>query len=158
MTVGLHKERRNLKEFFDALLMSFKEQFEQKKILSLLDIKNEGLSLYFDNDRLQTAIGNILDNAVKFNPEKTRIEIKAKQEKNFVEISIKDNGVGIPKQYLKHVFETFTQQDSDFTGQIKGMGLGLYLTHEVIKAHRGEITCNSQLGKGTEFLIKLPVV
>jgi len=158
MSIGLHKDRYNIDEVFQDLLLSMKEQFGRKKITVSFDIQDKSLNIYFDKDRLQSAIGNILDNAVKFNPEGSKVDIVVRQDNSFSEISISDNGAGIPKRYLAHLFQSFTQVDMDFTGQVKGMGLGLYLAHKIIKAHGGDIVCESQLGKGTTFIIRLPII
>ncbi|NQT90543.1 MAG: hypothetical protein HQ558_04740 [Candidatus Omnitrophica bacterium] len=158
MATGLRKERHTLNRFFSDLLGVFEKQLKEKKIDVSLDMPAEQVSIYFDKDMLQKAIGNILENAVKFNPEETGVSIEVRQDRDSVNIAIADNGVGIPRALTEHIFEVFTQVDKDMTGQVKGMGLGLYLAKEIIKAHNGSIECRSELGKGTKFMIRLPIV
>ncbi len=155
---GMHKERHHLKPFFTYLISSMKNQFDAKKIKVSLHIEDEDMNSFFDKDMLQKAIGNILDNAVKFTPKNSKVEITATNDNNLVRIKISDNGPGIPELYRKHIFESFLQADEDFTGQIKGLGLGLYLTHEIIVAHGGQIACESTINEGTTFDISLPII
>ena len=157
MALGLKKERMNLKEFFADLLLSLEKQYKEKNIIVNPEI-DEAINIYVDRDKLQTAVGNILDNAVKFNLPGTKVDIIVRTEQDKVVLVIADNGAGIPRQGMKYIFKSFTQIDKDFTGQIKGMGLGLYLAFKIVQAHRGEIICESELGRGTRFIIKLPLV
>lgn len=158
MSGGLHKMRHNLKQFFDDLLLAMKNVLESKKAAVILSIADESSSFYFDKDMLQKAIGNIIDNAVKFNKEGVAITISVSEGDKTAQIVISDNGVGIPSSLIGRLFTSFQQVDTDMTGQIKGMGLGLYMAKVVIDAHNGEIACESEAGKGTKFLIKLPII
>ena len=85
------------------------------------------------------------------------ITVETKEDKNKVIISIKDNGVGIPKSQLSHIFEKFYQVDTSLTRQFEGTGLGLYVANLIVKAHKGEIKVNSTSKVGSEFRVELRV-
>ncbi|MFH1856095.1 MAG: HAMP domain-containing sensor histidine kinase [Candidatus Omnitrophota bacterium] len=156
MVVGLNKREILLKDIFLDIFKSMEFFLKKKKIEYSLSLPWD-ITLTVDAELFKTAISNIIDNAVKFNPAGTKIEIKAEKiKKAAVEISISDNGEGIPENMLPYIFESFTQVDKDMAGQIKGMGLGLYLAREIIKAHEGGIICKSEHGNGSEFIIRIP--
>ncbi|MCX5848810.1 MAG: ATP-binding protein [Deltaproteobacteria bacterium] len=97
---------------------------------------------------------NLLINAVNSIKEQGIITIKTWHKDNFVWMNVSDTGVGIPRKNLVKIFEPFfTTKDAG-----KGTGLGLSITYEIIQRHKGEITVKSEVGKGTTFTVKIPVV
>lgn len=111
-----------------------------------------------DASRLQQVIWNILINAVKFSPEKGKIEIHLNQSENRIVLSIKDHGVGISPDFLPFIFDRFRQENSRTTRKHGGLGLGLAISKNLVELHGGEITVKSDgLGKGSEFSFYLPV-
>jgi len=108
-----------------------------------------------DIDRLEQVFSNLLDNALKHTPTGGDVCIIARQPNpNFVEISITDTGPGIPAEQMRHVFERFYRADPS-AGKA-GAGLGLAIARQIVLAHRGDIHAKSTLGKGTEFVVRLP--
>jgi signal transduction histidine kinase len=106
--------------------------------------------LHFPN-----ALNNIIENAIKYSDKPARIEITSSVTEEVCEISIKDNGVGIPARYQDVIFEKFFRvPDSSYR---QGYGLGLYYTKKVVESHKGIIAVQSRTGAGTEFIIKIPV-
>ena len=106
-----------------------------------------------DIDRLEQVFSNLIDNAQKHTPAGGKIIIAARQSQtNFVEITIADTGPGIPPEQLPHVFERFYQVKEAKLG----IGLGLAIAKEIVRAHGGDIIVSSILGEGTEFLVRLP--
>ena len=96
---------------------------------------------------------NILTNAIQAINGKGKIFIKTKTKENYVFISIKDTGIGMPQSVKERIFEPFfTTKDIG-----KGTGLGLSISFGIVENHKGKIIVNSEIGKGTEFLIKLPI-
>jgi signal transduction histidine kinase len=113
-----------------------------------------------DPERLQQALINLVGNALKFTPAGGSIHLQARHigEPNSVQISVSDTGSGIPAEDQKHIFDEFgrtRRRSADHSNH--GAGLGLAITRRVVEAHGGEIKVKSQLGKGSTFVITLPV-
>jgi len=111
-----------------------------------------------DSFLLREAAANLIENAVKFNPApKKRVEIRVAREEDFLKVSVKDDGPGIPGEEQPKLFRKFYQIDPDFTGQIPGFGLGLAFVKSVAEAHGGTAGLSSPPGKGAEFHFTIPV-
>ena len=107
------------------------------------------------SEHLQSVIYNLLDNAIKYSPAIAKIIIHLKEEQRFVELSVKDNGIGIEKEYQKKIFEKFFRVPTGDVHNIKGYGLGLSYVDSVIKSHEGTLRVESEPGKGSCFTIRL---
>src|SRR5699024_3625106 len=115
----------------------------------------EKISVPLDHFHFTTALINIFDNAVKYNEGEKIIELKVSVEKNSVQITVKDNGIGIPKKELPQIFDKFYRVANSDVHSYKSLGLGLFYTQQIIKAHHGSLQVKSKPGKGSLFLIKL---
>jgi signal transduction histidine kinase len=113
--------------------------------------------VYGDPDRISQMIINLTSNAIKFTNELGQIEIFAQADKDYAAISIKDTGEGIPPELLPHIFEKFRQGDSSSKRRRSGTGLGLALVKTLAELHGGRISVRSELSKGTQFTIYLPI-
>ena len=113
--------------------------------------------IMMDVDRMEQVILNVLSNSIKYTPEKGVITIYAGKNYNQVYVKISDNGIGIPKELTNRVFERFYRVDKARSRQQGGTGLGLAISKEIVEAHEGIITINSEFGKGTDVMIKLPI-
>lgn len=134
-------------------------QVESRQIELASVIDPDAGSLYVDADRIQQVIWNLLINAVKFTPEGGRIDVRLQRVGSVVEIEVRDTGVGIPPDFLPHVFERFRQRDGGITRRHGGLGLGLSIAKELVELHGGTISARSPgEGKGAAFLVRLPVV
>jgi two-component system phosphate regulon sensor histidine kinase PhoR len=124
------------------------------------DIKVQMLcnSIHFEVDKLhlKNVIGNLLDNAVKYCKNKPSILITCNEEKDIISISIKDNGIGISKENLPHVFDRFYRIPTGNLHDVKGFGLGLNYVRLICKQHGGDIKVSSEVEKGSEFCIFIP--
>jgi len=108
-----------------------------------------------DIDRLEQVFNNLLDNALKHTSSGGKVSVIARQPHlNFVEIAVTDTGPGIPGEQMRHVFERFYK--ADHSAGKTGAGLGLAIARQIVRAHGGDINIKSTLGKGTEFLVRLP--
>lgn len=116
----------------------------------------DSLVVEIDTDKLNQVIDNIISNALKYSPEGGLITFKAKVIGDFIEVSIRDQGLGIPKSNLEKVFERFYRVDKARTRKMGGTGLGLAIAKEMIGAHNGEIWAESEEGKGTAIFFTLP--
>ena len=112
---------------------------------------------YGDRDRLEQLLYNIISNAIKYTPNGGKIEVFAEQQFNTVTIRVKDNGIGIPEKDLGRLFERFYRVDKARSREKGGTGLGLAISKSIVDAHGGTISIASEVNKGTEVTIKLPV-
>jgi signal transduction histidine kinase/DNA-binding response OmpR family regulator len=175
----LQAARQNIIPFLKGILASFELLATQKKLDLRFHAKEENITLYFDPEKMEGAVCNLLLNAVKFTPPggKITVTVYANVTENrtkkgnfpststpeFLEISICDTGIGIPKDQLGHIFDRFYQGERSISGlgehDHKGSGIGLALAKELISLHHGRIDVHSREGKnsGTEFIIRLPM-
>lgn len=117
---------------------------------------DEQLRIYADEQQIDQVVVNLVDNAVKYAPEGKEIILTVSKEEHMAKISVKDTGPGIPAEKLPHLFNRYYQADHN-GGQYSGLGLGLYISSEIIKKHGGKMGVESELGKGTTFWFTLPV-
>lgn len=117
---------------------------------------DDNLQIDADEHRIEQVVINLVNNAVKYAPGSKVIYLKVTQEKEMAKISVKDAGPGIPADQLLNLFDRYYR--SDYQGkQYSGLGLGLYISSEIIKRHKGEIGVTSEIGKGSTFWFRLPV-
>ena len=107
--------------------------------------------------RLEQAMVNLLDNAVKFNHPGGEVRIEAEHVDGTARIAISDTGIGIPPDDLSRIFERFYRVDKARSRQVGGTGLGLSIVKHVVERMHGTVTIESQLGKGSKFTITLPI-
>ncbi len=135
-------------------LLRFKAAEKHQQIL--FDGAEGAEQLYINREMIWRVISNLISNAIKFSPVDQTIKVSATNYKNFVQISIKDHGIGIPEEMKDKVFMMFT--DAKRTGTLgeKSFGLGLSICKQIVEKHHGKIWFDSQAGKGTTFHVKLP--
>jgi len=109
-----------------------------------------------NSDRIEQVITNIITNAIKYTPQNGSITITTMHVFDTITIKIKDNGIGIPKKDLDHIFERFYRVDKARSREMGGTGLGLAIAKEIVEAHKGTISIKSSTNNGTEVMIKLP--
>jgi two-component system sensor histidine kinase BaeS len=114
-------------------------------------------SLLVDPDRIRQVLVNLLTNAHEYSPERASIRVEAKHENAEVEISVTDDGPGIPPEQLEHIFERFTRGDAGLTQRVGGTGLGLAISKSLVELHGGSIEASSTVGEGSTFSLRLPV-
>jgi signal transduction histidine kinase len=115
-----------------------------------------GTALTADPDHLEQVLDNLVSNAIKFSPEGGTIDVRVREQPEIVELSVHDPGVGIPKNQLEAVFGLFYQAEDPVSRRTGGMGLGLYISKEIITRHGGRIWAESEPGHGTTFYVALP--
>ena len=150
----------NIASFVKSIVMSFHSLAERKHIKFTFKTSNENLRIYFDQDKVEKIFNNLLSNAFKFTPDGGEISVtitedKSKENIDWVIISVKDNGTGIPTNKIDKIFDRFYQVDSSQKREFEGAGIGLALTKELVELHRGRIQVQSEAGKGTEFRVYL---
>jgi two-component system phosphate regulon sensor histidine kinase PhoR len=119
--------------------------------------KTNGLSISADLVYFTTLINNLLSNAVRYCDKDPVIRISTSADTSFMEIVVADNGVGISRDHLDHIFEKFYRVPHGNIHKIKGLGLGLYYVRRIATAHGGDVSVTSKPGRGTTFRIKLPI-
>lgn len=120
-----------------------------------IDYKKTDGNIIGIEEYIYRAILNILDNAINYSPINNKVEIKTTKINNNIEISISDNGVGIPKEAIPHIFERFYRVDSGRSKDVGGTGLGLAIVKHIVELHKGDISVQSELGRGSTFRIIL---
>jgi signal transduction histidine kinase len=113
--------------------------------------------LYADADKIGSVISNLISNAIKYSAKGTMIVVNCEITGNHAQVSVSDEGVGINQQDIEKLFERYYRVESDDTRHISGFGIGLYLSAEIIKQHKGKIWVDSQPGKGSTFYFSLPI-
>lgn len=147
----------NIVSVVEDLVQSVVDFIELKGITIVFDTDIEEKIIVFDEEKIERIILNILSNAVKFTDANGSIFINIYDKVDFIEISIRDTGIGIPEDKLDFVFERFAQIDKSTTRKNEGSGIGLALVKSLVEVLGGTINVKSQLGKGSEFIINLPV-
>lgn len=146
--------RVNIWQFLRLQAGNFESRALSKNIRFHVNIPDNSLQVIVDQDKFEKTITNLLSNAFKFTPEEGDVWLAAEAVGDNVEISIRDNGIGIPDDQLEHIFDRFYQVDA---GEYEGTGIGLALTRELIELHKGEVSVSSERGKGSIFVLKLPI-
>jgi two-component system sensor histidine kinase SenX3 len=126
--------------------------------ITLASVGSRGLSVLGDEDLLVTALRNLLENAVAYSPEKTRVVITTrKTPEGNAELSVADQGIGIPERDLERIFERFYRVDPARSRATGGTGLGLAIVQHVMAAHNGKVTVRSVEGAGSTFTLYIPL-
>lgn len=113
--------------------------------------------IWVDYDKAQQVLTNLIDNAAKYSYPKSRVVVNVIEKGDDIEVSIKDQGVGISREYLPKIFNKFARIDNPLTREVQGTGLGLYITKTLVENMGGEISVESEEGKGSIFRVLLPI-
>jgi signal transduction histidine kinase len=154
---SLHLKNNNIIKVIEDITLSIVEYANLKDINVVFDTEIEEKIMAFDAEKFERIMLNILSNSIKFTKPGGQIDVTIYDRQEHILISVKDTGVGIPQDMLEKIFNTFTQVDDSFRRHAEGSGIGLSLVKSLVDMHGGEITAISQLGIGSEFLIKLPI-
>ncbi len=117
----------------------------------------ENIITYLDKEKISQLIVNLLSNAIRYTNENGYIYVKTYIDNNSIKIHIKDNGIGIPKNDLKYIFERFYRVDESRSKKTGGVGVGLTIAKSIVDLHKGTIEVKSEANKGSEFIVKLPL-
>lgn len=153
-TFSINKEKVHLNEFLQSIYERVLPAFNNKGIQLVLDCPKKIL-VNLDPNRFEQVIINLLDNSLKYSKKSTTTILRAVAENGLIQIIINDQGMGIPNEDLQYIFDRLYRVDKSRSRATGGFGLGLSIVKQLVEAHGGEITVESQVGKGTCFTIIL---
>lgn len=152
----LNLSNENIVNITEDIVQSVSQYVQSKGMHITFDTNVEEKIIACDPDKLERIILNLISNAVKFSRSGDEIFVLVDDKGDTVEISVKDQGIGIDKNYLNYIFERFKQVDKSFSRNAEGSGIGLCLVKSIVELHGGKISATSKLGEGSEFKIELP--
>jgi two-component system phosphate regulon sensor histidine kinase PhoR len=156
--LNIDKEKFNLHDIIENAISHINLIVEDRDgyIKTYLDAKRD--SILANNSHFSNVIINILDNSVKYSASEPRITVTTENVNNYVVLIISDQGNGMAKQVQKKIFEKFYREHTGDVHNVKGHGLGLAYAKQIVDDHHGEISVKSEKGKGSSFIIKLPLI
>lgn len=154
--VSLNKAFTNLRTIIEEVVESLQEVFNTRQQTVTIHEHDTVSDIYIDKLRMRMVIENLIDNASKYTDTGGEIIISLAETKTHATISIRDTGVGIPEDELKHIFDKFNRIPNKLSEDAGGAGLGLYWAKKIVSLHKGTIKVISELDAGTEFIIKIP--
>lgn len=151
----IEMKQQAVDEIVDSAIEICQLKAESKKVKLILE-ENTKCSIEANRHLMEQALINLLDNAIKYSPEGSKVNIRAKDLQDRVEISIRDHGSGIPQESLKRLFERFYRIDKGRSRDMGGTGLGLAIVKHIVNVHRGDIRVESEMGQGSVFIVTIP--
>ncbi len=156
--ISLNLAAVNTGRLLSRIVTDYKPQSDAAGVSINCEIVDKALTTMADESLLKNAIGNLLDNAIKYSGAGSVINISQSVENGNLIISVADSGPGIPQQFQNKVFDRFFRVPSGDIHNVKGYGLGLSYTKSIIERHNGTLTLISNPGNGTEFIISIPLI
>lgn len=169
--VSLRASQDNILPFLNEIFLIFRLKAEENQLNYAMEAPDEAIRMYFDRDKLEIVLTNLLSNAFKYTPEggKIRLQVsvvgspdqpalfkEGKLVANYLNITLRDWGIGMEANTLDKIFDPYFQASHTETLRIMGTGIGLSLVKQFIEAHIGEVTVASAVGVGTTFVLRLP--
>jgi two-component system, OmpR family, sensor histidine kinase VicK len=146
----------NFVEFYHHIIDRF-EMAKKQSIVFVRKLPKESIYVYIDPDKITQVLDNIISNAIKYSPEGGTITFSLEQKEDEIVVSVKDEGVGIPKENVNKIFDRFYRVDKARSRNLGGTGLGLAIAKEMVTAHGGKIWAKSKEGFGTTIYFTLPI-
>lgn len=156
LTLNLKKD--NLVSLIEDIVTSVIPYAKRKELNLIFDTEEEEIIMDMDIEKIERIILNLLSNAIKFSNENGNIYIRIMLNNDDVDIVVEDEGIGISKDDIPYIFDKFIQVDNTFNRKNEGSGIGLAIVKSFIEIHNGKIMVESQVGKGTKFIVKLPKI
>lgn len=153
----LELKNENIVSIVEEITLSVKDYVENKGISLIFDTDIEEKIIACDPDKIERIMLNLLSNSIKFTGLSGKIEVLITDAGDEINISVKDTGIGIPKEKQNLIFERFMQVDKSLSRNREGSGIGLSLVKSLVELHNGSISVKSEYEKGSEFVIILPV-
>ncbi len=153
--LDLHKEDIKIDNFIKGIVLDMQQTNERHHLSFESNTKNTMIAA--DKYRLSQVMVNLISNAIKYSPKSDKVAIKTKLDKDHIIVSIQDFGIGISVKDQPKIFDRFFQAQTNIRQSSFGLGLGLYISAEIIKRHKGKIWVDSVKGHGSTFYFKLPI-
>jgi signal transduction histidine kinase len=150
-------ESADLGSICQSMFDAYQEEIKRKNLEFTFNKPQELPKVNVDVEKISLAIQNLLDNAIRYTPSGGKITVSLETKGNYIEFSIKDTGIGIPKTQQERIFTKFFRGSNALKTETEGSGLGLFIVKNIIEAHGGKIWFESEEGKGTTFYFTLPV-
>ena len=148
----------DLNNLVAAVVARLKHQFAEKDVMLETNIPATLPKLRISEDRIIQVLTNLVGNALQYTPPGGKVAIQAKTILNFVQVEVTDNGIGIPKEHLPHLFTRFYRVDKSRSRPGGGSGIGLTISKHLVEAHGGQIWAESEgLNQGSRFTFTLPI-
>jgi len=154
---GYNFAKENFLQTLREVVDNLKPQIDIKALKFVMDVPKEVPLMTLDKAKITLVLQNLLENAVKYTPNKGEVKISVKTNAKLLKVSVKDSGVGIPADDQKKIFSKFFRAQNVMRMETEGSGLGLFIVKNIINKHNGSIGFSSQEGKGTEFFFELPL-
>ncbi len=152
--IVIKKEVADLVHLISECKADFGLQYPERSIV--LSATHPSIRVRVDPIRIYEVVSNLIDNAVKYTPKNTSIEVTVEDNENLVRVSVRDHGGGIPEERQKRLFGAFERGGTGEEDRYAGLGLGLFICKGIIDLHGGKIGMNSQVGDGSAFFFELP--
>ena len=150
----LNKTKFNLGEVIKSIALNFEIEFLNKEVEFIFYDKD--IVLHADKDKMSQVIVNLMSNALKYTQKGGKVGAELFEDGQYVILSVKDTGIGISEVDLPYIFERFYRADESRNKLTGGAGIGLTITKSIIEAHKGTISVESTINKGTVFIVKVP--
>jgi len=155
--IKLNKTRQDLGPLASEVVKEFKKRSQEKQISLELKVAREPLTTEFDEEWLRIVFENLLDNALKYTPEKGKVTVRVKKTpEGAILVEVEDTGIGIPKKEQENVLLPFRRTKDVMRVDFEGVGVGLYIVKTVIEKHNGQLELKSEEGQGTTIKFTLP--
>ena len=152
------EKKVDIKKIISSVIEMNNEILKKNEIQAELKAPDNEYEILGDQDRLTEVFSNLIDNAAKYSKKGKKIFVNVENNEESVIVSIKDQGIGIPKEYIHRVTERFFRVNPSKSKDVGGTGLGLAIVKHIINQHRADMDIKSEEGVGTEFILKFPAI
>lgn len=156
--ITLHKTENDIVPVIRSVTKNLEIKARERQIFLDVHFGRPAFTLFFDSDRIKQVISNLIDNAIKFSPDQGKVEIFLIDKGRDIEIMVQDYGQGIAEENFNKIFDRFEQISRAAGPGYRGTGLGLPISKSLIELHGGTIRVQSEWGKGSKFILTLPVI
>jgi len=161
MDVGLYElkcSNNDIVSIIEDITLSVSDYIKNNKINLIFDTNIEEVITYCDPNKIERIMLNLLSNAIKYTEDNGLIEVNIDANEYEIVVSVKDTGIGIPKEKLEFIFDRFCQVDDSLNRICEGSGIGLSLVKNLVQMHGGSVSVNSKVNEGSEFIFSIPIV
>lgn len=146
-----------LQDFLAPVIEAFQQSAEANQLILSHDVSTDLAPVLIDPEKMEWALKQLIDNAIKFNQAKGKVHLSARANDQHVRVLVADTGIGIPPDRLEEIFDPFTQIDGSSTRRHGGAGIGLTLAQRIVEAHGAKLRIESEVGQGTRVSFSLPL-